>query len=95
MSLTKSKRLRRVSISPYLLREVRTRVGRLVPFAVGSPGSFATAVRRLSGIERFHVHQMWHTFACQWLERSGSLAASQRTLGREHLDGAEVREAGG
>jgi len=35
-------------------------VGRLVPYAVGSPGSFAGQVRRLSGIEGFHVHQMRH-----------------------------------
>jgi len=35
-------------------------------------------VRRLSSIDRFYIHQMRHTFACQWLERDGSLAALQK-----------------
>jgi len=74
-----------VPLSGELLREVRTRVGRLVPYAVGSPGSFASAVRRLSGVEGFHVHQMRHTFACQWLERGGSLAALQHVLGHASI----------
>ena len=60
-------------------------VGRLVPSAVGSPGSFASAVRRLSGVEGFHVHRMRHTFACQWLERGGSLAALQQVLGHASI----------
>ncbi len=85
VSQTKSKRLRRVPLTADLLREVRTRVGRLVPYAIGSPGSFANFVRRLSGIARFHVHQMRHTFACQWLERGGSLAALQQVLGHASI----------
>jgi site-specific recombinase XerD len=36
---------------------------------------------RLTGMKRFHVHQMRHTFACHWLERGGSLAALQQVLG--------------
>ena len=85
VSQTKSKRVRRVPLSPELLAEVRTHVGRLVPYAVGSPGSFAGMVRRLSGVEGFHVHQMRHTFACQWLERGGSLAALQQVLGHASI----------
>ncbi|HXJ69439.1 MAG TPA: tyrosine-type recombinase/integrase [Verrucomicrobiae bacterium] len=77
--------LRRVPLAPDLLREVRQRVGRLVPYAIGSPGSFAERVRRLTGIEGFHVHQMRHTFACQWLERGGSLAALQQVLGHASI----------
>jgi integrase len=69
-----------------LLVEVRGRVGRLVPFASSSPGSFSRSVRRLSGIERFHAHQMRHTFACQWLERGGGLAALQQILGHASID---------
>ena len=60
-------------------------MGRLVPYAIGSPRSFATAVRKLTGIDDFHVHQMRHTFACQWLERGGSLAALQQVLGQASI----------
>lgn len=81
VSQTKSGRVRRVPLPPELLRELRSRVGRLVPYATGSPGSFAKAVRKETGIERFHVHQMRHTFACSWIERGGSLAALQQMLG--------------
>ena len=86
VSQTKSGRVRRVPLSAGLLREVRQRVGRLVPYAVGSPGSFATRVRRQTGIERFHVHQTRHTFACQWVERGGSLAALQQVLGHASIE---------
>jgi integrase len=86
VSQTKSKRVRRVPIAPDLLREVRGRVGRLVPYAVGSPGSFASRVRTRTEIEGFHVHQMRHTFACQWLERGGSLAALQQVLGHASIE---------
>lgn len=82
---TKSRRVRRVPLSPELAAEVRGRVGRLVGFASTSPGSFAGAVRRATGIWRFHVHQMRHTFACQWLDRGGSLAALQQILGHASI----------
>jgi integrase len=57
---TKSRKVRRVPLADDLLAEVRSRVGRLVPFAERSPGSFAAAVRRHAGMPRFHVHQMRH-----------------------------------
>ncbi len=38
-------------------------------------------MRKLSGIERFHPHQMRHTFACQMDERGMPLAALQQLLG--------------
>jgi integrase len=78
---TKSGKVRRVPLAPELLREVSGHIGRLVPFATLSPGTFARLVRDRSGIEGFHVHRMRHTFACQWLERGGSLAALQQILG--------------
>lgn len=68
-------------LAPELLREIRGRVGRLVPYAEGSPGSFTKAVRKATGLERFHVHQLRHTFACQWLGLGGSAAAQQQVLG--------------
>ena len=85
VSQTKSKKVRRVPLSPELLKEIRTRVGRLVPYAIGSPGSFANQVRRRTGIEDFHVHRMRHTAACLWLERGGSLAALQQVLGHASI----------
>ena len=42
-------------------------------------------VRRLSGVERFHPHQMRHSFACRWIERGGSLAALQQILGHASI----------
>jgi integrase len=83
---TKSKRVRRVPLSPELVQEIRTRVGRLVPYAERSPGSFAKPVKRLAGIEDFHVHRMRHTFACQWCEQGGNLAALQQILGHASIE---------
>jgi integrase len=83
---TKSRRVRRVPLDPGLLAEVSGRVGRLVGFSVLAPGSFSKAVRGRTGIEGFHAHQMRHTFACQWLERGGSLAALQQILGHASIE---------
>ena len=66
-----------------LLREVRRRleVGRLVPFAVNSSGVFNRAVKRRSGVQCFHVHQLRHTFGCRYLESGGRLDVLQEILG--------------
>jgi integrase len=83
---TKSGKVRRVPLTPELLSEVRRHLGRLVPFAERSPGSFSRTVRHMTGIERFHVHQMRHTFACQALERGANLAAVQQALGHASIE---------
>lgn len=67
---TKTGRVRRVPLTPELQSELRRRVGKL---------------KELTGIGRFHPHQMRHTFACQWLERGGSLAALQQILGHSTI----------
>lgn len=82
---TKSGKVRRVPLEPELLAEIRGHVGRLVPFEECSTGSFGRTVRRLSGVARFHPHQMRHTFACCWLEQGGSLAALQQVLGHASI----------
>jgi integrase len=82
---TKSSKLRRVPITGELLGEVRRKIGKLIPFKENSPGSFNRTVRRRTGLTEFHVHQLRHTFACQWLERGGSLAALQQILGHSSI----------
>jgi integrase len=82
---TKSGRLRRVPLPRALLAEVAGRRGRLVPFAAGSPGSFARVVRRRSGITDFHPHRCRHTFAMRWLAAGGSLPVLQELLGHRDL----------
>jgi integrase len=83
VSQTKSGKVRRVPLSPETQRELRLRVGRFVPFE--HSGTFNRHVRRLSALGRFHVHQTRHTFACQWLERGGSLASLQQILGHAYV----------
>ena len=76
---TKSGKIRRVPLSPELLAELRFRVGRLMPLTNG--WGLSHQVRKLAGIERFHPHQMRHTYACRMLEAGVSLAAVQQLLG--------------
>jgi integrase len=85
VSQTKSGKLRRVPLPPDLLSDVQGRVGRLVPFREGDPGTFSWHVRRLSGVERFHPHMMRHTYACTWIERGGGLPALQHILGHASI----------
>lgn len=81
---TKSGRVRRIPLPADLRAELQGRVGKLVPFGERSCGAFNRLASRLAGF-RFHAHQMRHTFACEWLERGGSLAALQAVLGHSTI----------
>ncbi len=80
---TKSGKVRRIPLPKDIAAEVRCRVGRLCPYT--HAGAFARQVRRMTGVSRFHVHQLRHTFGCRWLERGGSLAALQQVLGHSTI----------
>jgi integrase len=80
---TKSGRVRRVPIPDSLAVELRLRVGRLL--SLRNADGFAVQVRKRTGIEGFHAHQLRHSFACRWLEAGGSLAALQEILGHASI----------
>jgi integrase len=81
VSQTKSGRVRRIPLSDELAAEVRNRVGLLLPFSDRSNSYVARTIRNLSGVERFHPHQLRHTFACRWLEAGGSIEALREAMG--------------
>ena len=80
---TKSGKVRRVPLTDSLAVQLRLRVGRLLPLR--NADGFAVQVRKRTGIEGFHAHQLRHSFACRWLEAGGSLAALQEILGHASI----------
>ena len=85
---TKSGRARRIPLAdtdPELCREVRCRVGKLLPYRESSVGTFNRTVRRLTGLPKFTHHQLRHTFATRWLEHGGNLVALQDVLGHSDI----------
>ena len=83
VSRTKSGKMRRVPLPPDLLEELRFKIGPLLPLR--NSWGFTRQVRRYSGVEGFHPHQMRHTFATRWVEGGGNLAALQLALGHSSI----------
>lgn len=81
VSKTKSSKLRRIPLDPELEREIKGRVGRLIPFSETSYYSFVRGVQRNAELTTFHAHQLRHAFACQWIEDGGPLPALQQVVG--------------
>src|SRR5262249_46294358 len=76
---SKSGKVRRVPLPPEVLSDCEGRVGRLTPFE--NACAFNKRVRKLAGAEGFHSPLCRHTFATEWREAGGSLAALQAVLG--------------
>jgi integrase len=82
-----------------LHEELRLKIGPLCRLKTAS--WFNKQVRKLSGVERFHSHQLRHTFGCRWAEAGRSLLALQKIMGHANfqttlryaaLSDAHVRE---
>jgi integrase len=85
VEIAKTGEARRFPLRPEIDAEIRNRIGPLVPFSPKSKGSFARTVRKLSGIERFHIHQMRHTAATNLRREGWGLDAVQEFLGHKSI----------
>ena len=72
-----------------LVQEMRSRIGRLVPFSERSGAVFNRTVRRRSGVASFHVHALRHSYACRYLAGGGSILALQAILGHASVKTTE------
>src|SRR5262245_41955041 len=84
---TKSGRVRRIPLDhdPALIAELRSRVGRLCPYASGSPGTFPASCAGTPVLRASTCIRRGTRSPCSWLARVGSLAALQQPLGHSSV----------
>lgn len=87
---TKSRKMRRVPVPPALLRELRSHVGKLVPYEQGENPTFCRSVQRRSGVGDFTAHRLRHSFALNYLEDGGNLRVLQMLMGHASLETTEI-----
>lgn len=80
---TKSRKVRRVPLG-FVWDEIADRGDRFVPYAAATAGHFNRMVRRATGLDYFHAHQLRHTFGCEWIEDGGDLWELKEVMG--HAD---------
>jgi len=81
--------VKRIPIEPSFAKEIRTRVGRLVPFSATSKGSFNAQVTRRAGL-KFNVHRLRHTAATTWLSNGVPIEVVSRLLGHKNITTTEI-----
>lgn len=83
---TKSKKMRRVPLPPALLAELRTRVGKLVPFGSKDNSWVNRAVRDHSGVEAFSAHRCRHSFGFNYMAAGGNLLVLRELMGHSTVE---------
>src|SRR5262249_47740138 len=73
-------------VEPGLAREIRKRVGKLVPYEPNTVGTFNRRGKEKSGVGEFSCHRLRHTFATRWLARGGKIVALQKVLRHSQLE---------
>jgi integrase len=81
--------VKRIPIEPSFETEIRSRVGRLMPFSSTSKGSFNAQVTRRSGV-KFNVHRLRHTAATTWLSNGVPIEVVSRLLGHRNIATTEI-----
>jgi integrase/recombinase XerD len=89
--MTKTKKLRRVPVPPALLKELKTHVGKLVPYGDTKDNpAFCRSVQRKSGVSDFSAHRCRHSFALNYLEKGGNIRVLQALMGHASLETTEI-----
>jgi integrase len=83
---TKNKKIRIVPLHEPILSQLRGGKGKIIRYSVGSNSCVRRDIRKKTGLDGFHAHQLRHTFACRYLENGGTLPALQQILGHASIE---------